>query len=752
MKNLPKRKIISSLGQWSAVGLATVMLAGCYGDSSSSESYSYEDVESSTFDPNSSFQDEAAISDYALKAVSSLKAQGVLPNEENFNPQAPADSEFAETLLGIQDLGAGELSYDEAKRLILDSLINAEDQETVSIEGFLSKKDYQSSITREDFAYMVFQARQVNFVEIGQPIHNPAIANTGPLLGPTVLETGSDANGPIYDGSSVSLFHRARGASNTTFGDNPVLTLQVHPEVFQSVSAGGLSVDDLTDLSAQLEVVLSDGSVHRTPFSSMIPFSIHGADGKKDVIRIEDGILIFVEDLLGYTDHFELNGRAFTAQGLIDLMQSQSYYNGETTDREVLAVVSDELTAKGFSLQDRRLMLHNMVLAKTALQQSGLSPLSAPFNTIAGPSSNFRSFSDGHLYATYQLVENLLAKIETGDLPAARTDLNDADIQQNLLTATKILTAATLLPHVSSLANAPFLPNEALSSRVKKSGALLASEPVVFQFDRLKRAAYIILDDALANGVASHLVTKGEIVKDESTSEAAFSLRADHFETVPLNVKESALIDALYDYKQSYEHLINLISGVDFSTSLTQLDGSSFDTVVNAFSQPVMNPQMASIKIGDLEFNMDMLATPSHVKPVFAPANDLTQSREQEAFGLNEAHDPFPLRVAHYICDGLIVSNAGDEIGESKLHPEEQADLIKDISPDAAEQCLAELNDSPRYKQLLFVDNFQLPPFGPEAKFISTQGIEIINRILLTPVDSNVEIEDIRLTYRLVDK
>jgi len=146
---------------------------------------------------------------------------------------------------------------------------------------------------------------------------------------------------------------------------------------------------------------------------------------------------------------------------------------------------------------------------------------------------------------------------------------------------------------------------------------------------------------------------------------------------------------------------------------------------------------------------MDMLATPSHVKPVFAPANELTQSRELEAFDLTEAFDPFPLRLAHYICEGTVVTNSGDEIGASKLIPEEQADLIEDISSAAIDQCLVELNDSPRYKQLLFVDNFQLPPFGPEAKFISTQGIEIINRILLTPEDPSLQIDDIRLTYRL---
>jgi hypothetical protein len=52
---------------------------------------------------------------------------------------------------------------------------------------------------------------------------------------------------------------------------------------------------------------------------------------------------------------------------------------------------------------------------------------------------------------------------------------------------------------------------------------------------------------------------------------------------------------------------------------------------------------------------------------------------------------------------------------------------------------------------LLFVDNFQLPPFGPSAKFISTQGIEIINRVLFTPVNPDLQIKDIRLSYRLTE-
>lgn len=743
MKYLKKRKLISSIRQLAVIGLTTAALAGCYENSPG---------KGPAVDPNAPFQDEASISDYARKAVLGLKDQGSLPLTRSFNPQRPADRDFAEVLLNSEeDLGSGNLSYDEAKQLIFSKLITVKDQETVSIEGFLTKKQADDeNISREDFAYMVYQAQEANFVETGEPIHNPAIATPGPLLGPTVLQTGTDQNGdPIYDGSSVSLFHRARGASNTTFNDSPVFTLQVHPEVFKSVSVGGIDVESLNDLSAQLEVVLADGSVHRTPFSSMIPFSIHGADGKKNVIRIEDGILVLVQDLLGYADEFDLNGRTFTNKEVINLMKGLEYANGDKPDAQVIKVVTDELNKKGFSLQDRRIMLHNMILTKTALQQAGLTGLSAPFNTIAGASSGSRSFSDGHLFSTYQLVNDLLAQIEAGNLAQVRTDLSDADNQQNLLTGTKILTAATLLPHISSLANAPFLPNEALSSRVKKAGGLLASEPVVFQFDKLKRAAYIILDDALSNGTSSHVVTEGEIVKDPSAKEAAFSLRADHFKAVPLAVKDSALIDALNDYKQSYEAIVNLISGVSFSGSLTDLDSNTFDTITANFSKPIMNDQMASIQIGDLEFKMDMLATPSHVKPVFAPANDLTQSRELEGFGLTEALDPFPLRLAHYICEGDVVSNAGDLIGESKLHPEEQPDLIEDISPAGVDQCLAELNNGPRYKQLLFVDNFQLPPFGPEAKFISTQGIEIINRILLTPVHTNLDIQDIRLTYRL---
>lgn len=170
-------------------------------------------------------------------------------------------------------------------------------------------------------------------------------------------------------------------------------------------------------------------------------------------------------------------------------------------------------------------MLHNLILAKTAIQQSTLSPLSAPFNTIAGPSSASRHFKDGHLYTTYHLVEKLRHMIETGEQEAARTLLSEATIQENLLTATKMLTATTLLPHISSLANAPFLPNEALSSRVKKSGALLASEPFVFQFDRLKRASYLLLDEALSNGGARHLVIHGEIIVRDD----AFPLRLKNY-------------------------------------------------------------------------------------------------------------------------------------------------------------------------------------------------------------------------------
>ncbi|MBF6057495.1 hypothetical protein [Thiomicrorhabdus heinhorstiae] len=731
-----------------ALGLTASALSGCY---DSSSNYSDTNTDTVDIDPNAPFQDEENISSYAKKAVNSLKAQGFLPVEARFNPQDQADLTFAETLLNISDLGSGYLTYGDAKKLINDYLIIGHSNENVSIEGFLSKKNksYQDSISREDFAYMVSQARQANFLETGLPIHNPAIATPGPLLGPTVFQSGGTSENPEYDGSTVSIFHRAKNGVNTTFADSPVFTLQVHPEVFKSVSIGGIDVDSLQDLSAQLEVELTDGSIHRTPLTSMIPFSIHGADGKKGVIRIEDGILVLVEDLQGNIDAFDLNGRTFSVQDVIHQIQTQSYYNGETTNTDVAKVITDELSEHGFSLQDRRIMLHNLILAKTALQQSSLTPLSAPFNTIAGPSSRSRGFSGSSLFSTYRLVDSLLSKVQNGQMDEVRSDLNSDDNQQNLLTGTKILTAATLLPHISSLANAPFLPNEELSSRVKKSGALLPSEPIVFQFDRLKRAAFILLDDALSQGNAAHLVTKGEIVKDSSAENPAFSLSADNFEAVPIQIKESVVVDALWDFKKSYEMLIQLISGVDVTESLTVLNEQEIALLETAFSNPVMNNQMADIKIGDLNFKMDMLATPSHIGDAFAPANDLTQFRDSEAFGLADALQPFPERLIQYICEGKVVSAEGNILGDAKIAPDQQLDLITDVSSDAPLQCTQALSSSPRYKQLLFVDNFQLPPFGPEAKFISTQGIEIINRILFTPENPELDIADIRLTYRL---
>lgn len=134
-----------------------------------------------------------------------------------------------------------------------------------------------------------------------------------------------------------------------------------------------------------------------------------------------------------------------------------------------------------------------------------------------------------------------------------------------------------------------------------------------------------------------------------------------------------------------------------------------------------------------------------------APANDLTASRQSETFGLSNALEPFPLRLAEYVCAGAVVNGDGDIIAEAKINPDQVVDLVNDFSLTYSNDyasCLDAVN-GPRYHQLLFVDNFQLPPFGPAAKFISTQGIEIINRILLTPVDTELAVSDIRLSYRL---
>lgn len=699
----------------------------------------------------SSFKDFEQVSDYAKKAVVRLELLGLFNEQVYFLPQGYADKSFAKQLLGTLDnLGSGDITYAEAEQLINQYLINSDSSVVLSFEGFLSKKGYQDQdiITREDLAYLVAHAREADVIEKGLPIHNPAIATPGPLLGPTVFQSGDDETGAGFDGSTISLFHRAKKSFNTTFNDSPVYTLQIHPEVFKSVSVGGIEVTALQDLSAQLEVELSNGTIHRTPLTSLVPFSIHGADGKAGVIRIEDGLLVLADDLQGNVDEFILNGHEFSVDQTIDRINDQTYYNGDKNSEEVVSVVIDELEDKGFTLQDRRLMAHNLILSKTALQQFGLSPLSSPFNTIAGPSSRSRGFKQGHLFKTYQLVDHLRIMAGAGNVTELRDELNKLEVQQNLLTGTKILTASTLLPHITALSNAPFLPNEALSSRVKKSGALLASEPISFQLDRLKRATYILLDDALSTGNASHLVTHGEIIRRDDSSSQAFALSAGNFEAVPLQIKQSALVDAIYDYSQAYEELVRLISGVEFTGSLASLNEHTFDAINDAFSSPILNPQMAAIKIGDLDFKLDMLATPSHVLENFSPANNLTQSRDTEGFGLPSALDPFPIRLAEYICTGDVVSNTGELIAKSKLNPLEQGDLISDLSLPSDEDCLTVM-DGPRYRQLLFVDNFQLPPFGPSAKFISTQGIEIINRLLLSPVDSNLEIADIRLSYRL---
>ncbi|BCO17906.1 hypothetical protein KUC3_07630 [Alteromonas sp. KC3] len=731
------------------LGLTVGLLAAC-NDNNNYDDY-VDDPGMSIVDPNAPFQDSAQISNYARKAVNELKELGLLPNESFFYPKEKADFTFAEELLNTSGLGDGLVTYAEAERIIREQFIEETDSETISIQGFLTKK-YTSDlehISREDFVYMLFQAKNVDFVLTGSPIHNPAIAAPGPLLGPTVHNFSSSTEDQEFDGSTISLFHRGKNSLNTTFTKYPTFTLQVHPEVFKSVSQGGIDVDSIQELSAQLEVELTDGSIHRTPLTSMEPFSIHGADGKKQQIRIEDGILILVEDLLGNTDEFELNGRAINVQELIGMIQTQSYYNGETTNSEITSLVVNELNEKGFTLQDRRIMLHNLILAKTALQQSGLSPLSAPFNTIAGPSSSSRGFREGSLFSTYKLVESMLEISEGSATSDLTRELQIRENQQNFLTSTKVLTAATLLPHISSLANAPFLPNEALSSRVKKSGALLPSEPIVFQFDRLKRASYIILDEALSGGTAEHLVTNGELIREENASDSAFSLKADNFTAVPIEVKDSVLVDALWDFKYAYEELVEIITGVELSGALGTLSIVDLETVEAKFSSKIMSDKMSNIKIGDLNFSMDMLATPSHVGNNFAPLNDLTTFRAAESFGINEALESFPPRLAHYICEGKVISSDGTILDEAKLRPNQQIDLLSDISIDAPTSCIQALASSPRYKQLLFVDNFQLPPFGPESKFISTQGIEIINRILLTPDSSDVEISDIRLSYRL---
>lgn len=398
---------------------------------------------------DSAFEDFDSVADFAKKAVVRLELLDLFAGETHFYPKEAADYAFAQRTLGTLDyLGEGNISFAEAKQMIYNYLIEHDANETISFQGFLNKKAYSddSPISREDFAYMVAQARQIDLIEVGTPIHNPAIATPGPLLGPTVYQSGADENGPIFDGSTVSIFHRAKGGFNTSFAEEPQLTLQVHPEVFKSVSVGGIGVEALQDLSAQLEVELEDGSLHRTPLTSMVPFSIHGADGKAADVRIEDGILVLVDDLQGYVDSFELNGHTFTKEETVERMLTQSYYNGDRTNEQVLAVVTGEIEEKGFSLKDRRLMLHNLILTKTALQQTQLTPLSAPFNTIAGPSSATRGFMSGHLYSTYALAVELMADMESGNESAVRSKLSDPEVQDNLLKGTKILTATTLLP------------------------------------------------------------------------------------------------------------------------------------------------------------------------------------------------------------------------------------------------------------------------------------------------------------------
>ncbi len=329
----------------------------------------------------STFEDFRYISDYAKKAVVRLELLGLFNGQASFQPQEYADKAFAKQLLGtLDDLGSGDIRYAEAKQLIAIYLINSDANVILSFDGFLSKKSYQDQdlLTREDFAYLVAHAREANIIDTGLPIHNPAIANPGPLLGPTVYQSGFDDQGEaIFDGSTISLFHRAKNGLNTTFVDSPAYTLQIHPEVFKSVSAGGIEVNALQDLSAQLEVELSDGTIHRTPLTSLVPFSIHGADGKAGVIRIEDGLLVLADDLQGNVNRFILNGHEFSVEETIDRINAQAYYNGDKNSEEIVSVVVDALQNKGFSLQDRRLMAHNLILTKTALQQTGLSPLSS---------------------------------------------------------------------------------------------------------------------------------------------------------------------------------------------------------------------------------------------------------------------------------------------------------------------------------------------------------------------------------------
>ena len=697
----------------------------------------------------SSLTDFNEVSNYAKKSIADLELSGVIATGSTFNPTAGADKVFAKQILGTLDnIGNGYLSYGEAVYLADKYRASSGFNDVVSVEGLLTKKGYKVNdiISREDFAYLVAHAKQEDITVNGIAIHNPAIAKPGPLLGPTVYQSGTNDDGAIYDGSTISLFHRAKQAHNSTFVDDSVYTLQVHPEVFKSVSVGGINVEDLKDMTAQLEVELADGTIHRTTLNSLIQFSIHGADGKVGQIRVEDGVLALVDDLKGYVPTFKLNGHEFNSVDVANRVLTQSYYNGDQTDAQVVNAVVNDLTERGFSLQDRRTMLHNLILTKTAIQQSGLSPLSAPFNTIAGPSSRYRGFQTGYLYGMYELANEL--RTQMNDASALRAMLSSQAVQQQLLDSTKILTAATLLPHITSISDAPFLPNEALTSRVKKAGALLPSEPIVFQYDRLKRAAYIILDDALSQGNASHQVTTGSIAQIQSADKTSFELVAKNFDSVNLSVKNSVLTDAIYDYLDAYEQIVKMISGVDFDGSLLNQTSEQLSAIDEAFSQPILDADMANIKIGDLQFKMDILATPSHVGNTFKPANAKTAIRASEAFGLEQAMQAFPTRMAQYICAGDVVTPAGEFIAHSKLDPLEQIDLINDFTAFNNESCESAIS-APRYHQLLFVDNFQLPPFGPQAKFITAQGIEIINRVLLTPVDKDLEIEDIRLSYRI---
>ncbi len=699
----------------------------------------------------STIVDFDSVSNYAKKSVQDLELSGVINPNSTLNPNQTTDKTFAKQILGtLDDIGKGELSYGEALFLANKYRAVAGFNDVVSIEGFLTKKNYRVNdlITREDFAYLVAHAKQEDITKNGAPLHNPAISNPGPLLGPTVYQSGTNEEGPVFDGSTISTFHRAKQSLNTTFSDNPTYTLQVHPEVFKSVSVGGIDVDSLNDMTAQLEVELDDGTTHRTTLNSLIKFSIHGADGKVGQIRVEDGVLTLADDLKEYVNTFNLNGHEFKNTDVANYVLTQAYRNGDQTDAQVVDVVVNDLTNLGFSLQDRRTVLHNLILSKTALQQSGLSPLGAPFNTIAGPSSAGRGFEQGYLYNMYQLAYDLHTQIAAENETGVLEMLNSTEVQQQLLNSTKILTAATLLPHITKLADSPFLPNEALTSRVKKAGALLPSEPIVFQLDRLKRASYILLDNALSHGHALNLVTTGEIVQIQAEGASAFTLIAENFNAVSLAVNDSALNDAVYDYLEAYESLVKMISGVNFEDALVNLEAEQFNTINTAFSHPILDEAMASIKIGDLDFKMDLLATPSHVGDTFKPANDLTQGRLNEAFGLSEAMEPFPIRLAQYVCEGEVVNQNGDFIAEAKINAFEQIDLIKDFSVVENESCQSAIT-APRYHQLLFVDNFQLPPFGPQAKFITAQGIEIINRVLLTPVDTDLEIADIRLSYRV---